>query len=243
MNDERWCIYVDMEGFSALYDQENQILRSLGEMMRAIYRIGACAYPSEPERLFVHQTGDGFAILSDFHEPSPIRAIAIAIVILRHVASTGRFARATISEGGLADIVGCYPKEVRDSRNSDGVALLGAGLMTLFPVMGTGLIRSVGIDKIAPSGPLLLLDPRLHTRIPAEIPTRITGKDNAPLAVDWIHLTIPLVADIQSRIGFRAISDEEIEAILIAYQAEFKLEKWVKSLKAYLNIDCERALS
>src|SRR5262245_49689666 len=126
MADERWCIYVDMEGFGELYDRENQILLSLGEMMRAIFRIGTLVYPSEHNRLVVQQTGDGVAIVSDFHEPSPIRVVAIAIVILRHVASTGRFARASISEGDIADIVGCYPKEVRDARRGDDV-ILGDG--------------------------------------------------------------------------------------------------------------------
>ena len=43
MAQERWCIYIDMEGFSALYDKENQILLSLSQMMLAIYRIGTCA--------------------------------------------------------------------------------------------------------------------------------------------------------------------------------------------------------
>lgn len=179
MKQERWCIYIDMEGFSALYGQEDQVLWSLCEMMRAIYRIGTRAYPSGSDRLFVHQTGDGFAILSDFHEPSPLRAIAIAVVILRHVASTDRFARAAISEGELADIVGCYPKEVRDSCTDDRVSILGDGLMTLFPVMGTGLIRAVGVDKIGPPGPLLLLDAKFRSRLPDEIIIRETGDATA----------------------------------------------------------------
>jgi hypothetical protein len=40
MTMERWCIYIDMQGFSALYDKEDQILWSLGQMMLAIHRIG-----------------------------------------------------------------------------------------------------------------------------------------------------------------------------------------------------------
>jgi hypothetical protein len=63
MPEERWCIYIDMEGFSALYEKENQILLSLSQMMLAIYLIGTRAYPSEPNRLFVHQTGDGFIVV------------------------------------------------------------------------------------------------------------------------------------------------------------------------------------
>jgi hypothetical protein len=57
MAEERWCIYIDMEGFSVLYDKENQIVLSLAEMMRAIYRIGTLAYPSEGD-LFVDGCSD-----------------------------------------------------------------------------------------------------------------------------------------------------------------------------------------
>ena len=241
MPNERWCIYVDMEGFSALYDQEDQVFWSLGEMMRAIFRIGNRAYPSEPNRLFVHQTGDGFAILSDHHEPSPLRAIAIAVTILRHVASTGRFARAAISEGEIADIVGCYPQEVREGRDQDGVAIIGEGLMTLFPVMGTGLIRAVGVDKVGPRGPLLLLDPKFRARLPDEICAHATGGSLSPLAIDWVHTQLPMITEIQSQIGLEIISSAAIEAKLIAYQREFRLSKWPDSLKRYLNIDCESA--
>jgi hypothetical protein len=56
---ERWCIYVDMEGFSALYTKEDQILWSLGQMMLAIHRIGTHVYPSEPERLFAYHVSNG----------------------------------------------------------------------------------------------------------------------------------------------------------------------------------------
>jgi hypothetical protein len=161
MAEERWCIYIDMEGFSALYDKENQIVLSLAEMMRAIYHIGTLAYPSEGDRLFVHQTGDGFAVQSDFHESCSMRAISIATVILRHVASTARFARAAIAEGDIADIVGCYPKEILNGRinEDERVVRLDAGIMTLFPVMGMGLIRAHAVGKSGPTGPLLLLDP------------------------------------------------------------------------------------
>ena len=115
--------------------------------MDAIYRIGTYVYPDERsetgERLFVHQTGDGFAILSDFHEYSLERPIAIATALMRYVvASTGNFASASISEGGFADISNCYPEELRRCLNGGSRTNLGSGIMTLFPVMGTALIRA-----------------------------------------------------------------------------------------------------
>jgi hypothetical protein len=235
---ERWSIYIDMEGFSALYAEEDQILWSLGELMRAIFRIGTRVYPNETDRIFVHQTGDGFIILSDFHEPSPIRPIAIATVLLSHVASSGRFARAAISEGELADIVGCYPKEIRDAKDREGDVILGDGLMTIFPVMGTGLIRAVQVEKAGPSGPLLLIDSALRSRIPAEVQVTETGTaKHAPLSVDWIHLKHNLVSDIRAKADLTAYSPQEIEKKLIAYQRNYKLDKWVENLRRYLNLE------
>jgi hypothetical protein len=37
---ERWSIYIDIEGFSALYEQENQVLHSLGMLAEGIGWIG-----------------------------------------------------------------------------------------------------------------------------------------------------------------------------------------------------------
>jgi hypothetical protein len=234
MTMERWCIYIDMQGFSALYDKEDQILWSLGQMMLAIHRIGTHVYPSEPDRLFAHQTGDGFVIQSDFHESSPLRAISIAVVILRHVASTGRYARAAISEGEMADIVGCYPKEVRDTQVEHGVISLGHGLMTLTSVMGMGLIRSFKANNSGPRGPLLLLDPRFRTRLSENVPTQLTDKsDDAPLSVDWIHINLPLVQWIQSKASLSPISPAEIEKRLIKYCQQYPQLAWVRCAERY----------
>lgn len=239
MAQERWCIYIDMEGFSELYNEENLILLSLGEMMRAIHRIGKLAYPLEGDRLFVHQAGDGFAVQSDFHESSPVRAISIATVILRHIASTGRFARAAIAEGDLADIVGCYPKEVRDDQIDHQTVSMGAGLMTLFPVMGMGLIRAVGVLKSDPPGPLLLLHPDFLPRLPDDVPTLTTGANSgAPLSVDWVHINLPLVGWIQSQTQLRPIAPAEIERKLVTYCKQFDLQKWVGSISQFLHVTC-----
>jgi hypothetical protein len=241
MTKARWSIYVDMQGFSELFDKENQILLSLSELMRAIYRVGTIAYPLVPDRLFAHQTGDGFVIVSDFHEPSPMRAIAIAIVLLRRVASTGRFARAAISEGELADIVGCYPREVTANRDqTGGVVILGEGLMTLFPIMGTALIRAFALEKREPPGPLLLLDGQFSNRLPTDLAVeRIGNAADAPASIDWIHSKIPLVSQIWPQSGFPDISDKEIEEKLIRYQQLFKLCKWAESLRRFLKLPPE----
>ena len=62
--------------------------------------------------------GDGFAIVSEFREESLERPIAIAIALMRCVATTGAFAAAAIAEGEHADITGCYPREVTENTDN-----------------------------------------------------------------------------------------------------------------------------
>jgi hypothetical protein len=42
---------------------------------------------------------------------------------------------------------------------------MGAGLMTIIPVMGTALINAVGLDKRSPSGSLLTIDAENKGRV------------------------------------------------------------------------------
>ncbi len=170
---KRWCIYIDILGFSELWKgDECQALHSLRELMRAIYRIGAKAYPEGPERLFAHQMGDGFAIVSEFGEESLERPIAVAIALMRCVADTGTLAAAAIAEGDHADITACYPREVTDSTNS-GIVPLGRGLMTLSKVMGTAFIRAYRLHG-DPPGPFLTVAVNHRDRIPVGVTVRST---------------------------------------------------------------------
>ncbi len=154
---ERWSIYIDIEGFSALYSEESHVLNSLGILAEGILFIGRKHCPKTPERLFAHQTGDGFIIVGEFGAEVLDQPLAISMALLRHVAKSGRYAKAAISQGEFADVLGCFPPSVADAAaaGKDGHIDLGEGLMTLFPVMGTALIRAVNLARESPSGPLL----------------------------------------------------------------------------------------
>jgi hypothetical protein len=154
--------------------------------MEGIFRIGTQYYPEAPDRIFAHQIGDGFVIISDFPEETFLRPLAIAISLLRHVAHSGRYAKATISDGDFADILSCYPSSVRVATDPDKRVRLGRGIMTLFPVMGTALIRAISVAKKCPSGPLLALTTENRERIPEglivhEVPAQ------GILLVDWVQ--------------------------------------------------------
>ena len=199
----RWAIYIDILGFSYLWDDEErqalhplnddgmwQALHPLNELMLAIYRIGTKVYPDQGQRLFAHQMGDGFAIVSDSSSESSFeRPIAIAIALMRCVASTGKFASAAIAEGDFADTMGCYPQEVREGRDCSDhdVIKLGHGRMTLFSVMGTAFIRAYRLHKKGPSGPFLTVAKRHQPHIPESLPVRTVKEvQRELLSIDWI---------------------------------------------------------
>lgn len=233
---ERWSIYIDIEGFSALWNKEDRVLWSLGELMRSIFLIGRQCFPDSPERFFAHQFGDGFVIVSDFHEESLDRCATIAVAIMRHVAATGRLARGAIAEGDFSDIQGCYPKEVRDALEGDHTVSLHMGLMTINPVMGTALIRAVGVDKRAPRGPLLTIEASRAHRLGSAISRMPIGSGNL-VSIDWIHGNPPLLSDIQQNAGLSSPTSTELESMLTDYCLEQSVpDDWRQNVHSLLGV-------
>jgi hypothetical protein len=235
---QRWAIYIDIEGFSELYDREDLVLRALGDLMEGIYLIGEKCYPESPNRLFAHQSGDGFVIVSEFGASSLEDPVAVSIALLRHVAGRGRFAKASIGEGEFADIIGCYPKRIRDAYEGGGTIPLksGGGLMTLFPVMGTALIDAVGIAKRSPSGSLLTLSARNQHRLPTECIKRKVD-DQDIVSVDWVHSDLPLVTSLQQKAGLRNPPPSLIKHFFSLYARKQRPPKpWIDGTVAYLDL-------
>lgn len=232
----RWAISIDLEGFEHLYDKEHLVLRSLGELMEGIFRIGVQYYPESPDRIFAHQIGDGFIIVSDFPEATLDRPVAIALSLLRHVANSGRYAKAAIAEGEFADIQSCYPSCILNAAGSDKRIRLGAGIMTLFPVMGTALIRAISVSKKCPSGPLLAVAAANRQRLPHglivhEAPSRDI------IIVDWIHSVNELAKDIASKSHLNWPDTSTISEQLREYcHTQPVKEEWKSSVHDYLEI-------
>ena len=240
----RWCIYIDILGFSKVWEcDEYKALKSLGELMRAIYRIGKKVYPNEAERLFVHQMGDGFAIVSDFGEDTLERPIAVSIALMRHVASTGMFAASAIAEGEFSDITGCYPSEVTDDLDGNMVKL-GEGLMTLSSVMGTAFIRAHNLHKKAPSGPFLVV-PKDYNRIRiADLPVKTINENNQGtqlLSIDWVRARMQTLSDIQARACLISPESNELVQKIIEYCTYYPVigKKWSQHLHDFLAIRVE----
>ena len=198
---KRWAIYIDIEGFSVIYEQDNtRALLSLGGLMEDIYKIGNFLYPDYGERLFAHQLGDGFIIISDFEEESLERPISIAIALLQSTLLRGGTARVGIAEGDFADIRGCYPDVIQENRNDDGILKLGHGILTTFNVMGSALIHANKITQKPPKGPCLLIDTALKAKVPTDNFTLIDETDDL-FEINWFITNQDILKNVQECLG------------------------------------------
>ena len=194
-----------------------------------MFRIGSRVYPREVERLYVHQLGDGFVIVSDFPEKDLERPISIATVLMQIILMNGGTARAGISHGGFADILGCYPDEIGDNLNDAGYLRLGAGIMTVFQVMGDALINSHKLLQKSPKGPCLFVDLGLISYIPQTVPV-LPKEDRGILSIDWLHLNNSTVKRIYSGIGESMVSHNVFETLLNEYIKSNQLnDEWVQN--------------
>lgn len=212
---ERWAIYIDIEGFSKVYPQDSiSALKPLRSLMEGIYHIGSKVCPETPNRLFAHQVGDGFVIVSEFAKRSPELPIAIATVLMQKVAIAGGVAKSAISKGEFSDIKGCYPDVIRENADDSGLIRLGRGLMRVFPVMGSALINAYRLSD-QESGSLLLLDSYLAKNLPKG--TIITKETKEYQIIDWIHSNTREIEDIKQGTNSKLKATSELEDIVRKY--------------------------
>lgn len=225
----RWSIYIDIEGFSEIYQSDRgRAIAALGELMSALFKVGSRAFANAPRRLFIHQFGDGFVVVSDFPEESPDQPIAICLAVMRHLISRMVATKAAISKGDFADFLGCYPSEVLEGRavDSKSAIKLGDGLMTIIPVMGSALINPYKLH-CKQSGAVLMLDASMAMNVPEGV--RVASQP--PLLIDWIHSDLPIAAEICRKGGLSEPKASETEDRLRKYIVENRSlpERWIKS--------------
>ena len=199
MKKSRWALYIDIEGFSQNYEHSEErktfAIMALRELMNAIFSIGTKVYPGKSEnnfseRLFAHQFGDGFVIVSDFYESNAERCIAVSISLIRHMMMKGFAVKASITTGGMSDINGCYPKAINCSKS--GRVNLGMGLMTTTSVMGRALTRSYKLSN-QKSGCLIILD---ATRFEVLPKINKKGIGSGIYTIDWASTELDLARKI-----------------------------------------------
>jgi len=220
IDSETWALYIDIEGFAQHWDDTINAFLGLNALMEAICRIGMNVYPNVRERLFCYQFGDGILITSDFHEENLSRPVLIAIGILRHVLAKNRVAKACLAEGNISCIAGCYPKEVRDATDRSHVPL-GDGILITTPVLGNGLLNTVGLGKKGPRGPLLLVDSKLQGRLPGAIlKTGILEKD--VVLLNWVKGEPNGLKDLQGKARLAIESEADRMSRLSEYIDKIK---------------------
>lgn len=238
--DRRWGISVDIEGFSTLYESgeagKDRAIWALHELMDAVIKIGQHAYPgdlalNESDRIFAHQFGDGFVIVSDFEETDSCRCIAIATTIMRHMAMKGFCTKAAISIGDMADINGCYPDSVRFSEN--GVLALGAGLMTTVPVMGTALTKAYKLSSRV-SGNVLVVDESAFEHIPDFL---VASSSDECCFIDWRSDKHDLARTISEKSGLEFGDKNQLLDLFVEYieREPRPPEKWIKGSRAAIG--------
>lgn len=175
MSNNNWGINIDIEGFSNFYQHDEEMqtyaISGLKHLMDAVISVGKKVYPGDPnknesDRIFAHQFGDGFILTSNFDATNPNRPIAIAVSLSRHMLLQGFATKAAISAGDMANINGCYPKEVKSAKNN--TLRLGAGLMTTIPVMGTALTKANKLGNRV-SGNVVVVDKSAFSNTPNEL--------------------------------------------------------------------------
>ena len=117
-------------------NDDTQAIHALRELIKALYNIGTKVFYNYGDRLFIHQFGDGFVIVSDFIEETPDRPVSISIVLLRHLLSRGFVCKASISAGEFGDYNGCYSDIIMKTTKNRCYFRIGRGVMTISPVIG-----------------------------------------------------------------------------------------------------------
>ncbi len=232
---DRWALFIDIEGFAKIYPADFiRAMVPLRALMESIYYVGGRVCPETPERLFAHQIGDGFMIVSEFAQRSPRLPVAIGVFLLQRVLLAGGIAKCSISQGSFGSVSGCYPDVIRESEDECGCIRLGGGLMTIFPVMGTALINAYRLAG-REHGSLLIVDSALDTSLlPAGI--SVTKQSDEYYIVDWLHAASPELDEIHTRTGIpnSCMAELEVRAAgyILANQEDLPRE-WKENTQSY----------
>ncbi len=232
----RWSVYIDVEGFSATYEDGPQALVSLGSLMEGISFLAESHFQESPNRLFAHHIGDAFIIVSEVASESLEKAVCVASLLMRYVLARGGTCKASISEGDFADVTGCYPKSVQESRVEGGIHRIGRGIMTVFPVMGTALINAAKVDKRSPSGSLLLVDSSMSSRVPDQYRAEQVP-DVGLHSIDWIHADSEQLKSMLNGSGLTNHVAATNVVLMREYIRRNRLKKeWIENTQKYLGL-------
>jgi hypothetical protein len=208
----RTAMFIDVEGFGPLYGKDGaDSMWGLSDLMEGIFRLGREAPRIGISRMFAHHLGDGFVLIDDSGTDNVSRLAAVAVALHQFVLiKAGHFCASAIARGEMADVVGCYPSVVLEARTKDGVVpLAGGGLMTIFPVMGTGLINTYK---------LLKREKRAVVVLPAEHERELSAQfcvagEGGKIYINWIDSESPVILQAREILHISGYSREKIREL------------------------------
>ena len=198
----KWVLWIDLEGYSYIHRQDSTSANwLLHNLQKDLNKLGTEIIP---DRLFIHQVGDGFILRGDFCDKTLERPLSIAIALMKSSLLQGACLKIAIGIGELYDVQGLYPEEIRGKQEL-GCLRIGNGVMTLHTVMGDGLVDSHDYSKCG-KGPLLIVRGNLEYALPYE--ELIFLKYEKHIEVDWIHSKAGFAKNICEKLGVSATSLE-----------------------------------
>lgn len=235
---DRWALYLDVEGFGSKWNETTMdAFRGINALMEGIFQIGSICYPDPPDRLFAHQFGDAFLVVSDFHENLLDRAALIGIALMRQLLVIGETTKCAMDEGKISDIANCYPDPIR-KRYNRGHIDVGAGLMTITPVMGAALIRTAALQKKI-HGPLFVIRKNMANRL-SPIFSLKEIRDTDLLSLDWVCGEPSGLSELQGAAKFfNSTEGERFDRLKSYIEANLGLSsEWKQSVEEYLLSNC-----
>jgi hypothetical protein len=227
-------MFIDVEGFGALYRKDGaDSLWGLSDLMEGIFRLGCEAPRLGISRVFAHHLGDGFVLIDDGGIDNVSRLTAVAVALHQFVLiKAGHFCASAISCGDMADVVGCYPAVVRDARTKDGIVpLADGGLMTIFPVMGTGLINTYKLLK-REKGAVIVLPVERERELSAQFRVAVEG---GRLYVNWIDSESPVIAQAREILRISGYTREKIRELFdIAIGRNAPPSEWIARTRKFI---------
>lgn len=205
---ERVSAFIDIEGFGALYRTNNDSIWGLQALMRGIYILGQRSRAMGISRLFAYHIGDAFVVVDDGGAADVNRMLGLMVALFQYTLMDARhFCKATIDMGETADVVGCYPEEVREAL-ANGSVPLGEGVMTISPVIGSSFINTYRIqkDQRCRKGSTIVLPEKFESSLNSGFRWEKEGKY---LYVDWVGSITEGVRRARAILGVDGISPTE----------------------------------
>ena len=175
--------------------------------------------------------------MSGYGVPGIKKSLGIAIFLMRHVLANGGATKASISQGDLADVQGCFPESIRNAEGQGSTVRMGSGLMTTFPVMGTAIINSIKLSEVAPSGSLLVVQGILSEEL-QQVLKLYELQDPAPLSIiDWIHSDMEAVRKIEDCGSLGLMSTSGLESSMNKYIESSNVKpEWAENTRKYTGL-------